>query len=248
MNSKNSEDISICCPLVTRNTLELLSEANRILFKEPDLIEWRADFYDEIVDFKSVLKTAATLKDAAKDTPMIFTIRSEREGGEKIALTDNEVIDLNIYLCENSNIEYFDCELSHSKINIERLRGKAKENNKKIIGSYHNFSFTPDEDFLFNKLKEAQEELFDIGKIAVTANDKSDVLTLLKATLRAKEELDFPVISMAMGRYGAISRMIGGFFGSQLSFAVGDSASAPGQIPIKELREITKIMNIFVSN
>jgi 3-dehydroquinate dehydratase-1 len=32
--------------------------------------------------------------------------------------------------------------------------------------------------------------------------------------------------------------MIGGVFGSALTFAVGKSSSAPGQIPIEELRTV----------
>jgi 3-dehydroquinate dehydratase-1 len=38
-----------------------------------------------------------------------------------------------------------------------------------------------------------------------------------------------------MGPLGSVTRMVGGVFGSSLSFAVGDTASAPGQIPIADL-------------
>ena len=43
---------------------------------------------------------------------------------------------------------------------------------------------------------------------------------------------------MSMGGYGSVSRMIGGVFGSALTFAVGKSSSAPGQIAIDELRAV----------
>jgi 3-dehydroquinate dehydratase I len=62
-----------------------------------------------------------------------------------------------------------------------------------------------------------------------------DVLTLLAATLAASGALRIPVISMAMGGAGAVTRLAGGLFGSALSFAVGEQASAPGQWPIEEL-------------
>jgi 3-dehydroquinate dehydratase-1 len=43
---------------------------------------------------------------------------------------------------------------------------------------------------------------------------------------------------MSMGGYGSVSRMVGIVFGSALTFAVGKSSSAPGQIPIEELRTV----------
>jgi len=44
---------------------------------------------------------------------------------------------------------------------------------------------------------------------------------------------------------GAISRMAGWIFGSQLIFAVGDKSSAPGQILIEDLRTIMKTMKKY---
>jgi 3-dehydroquinate dehydratase-1 len=43
---------------------------------------------------------------------------------------------------------------------------------------------------------------------------------------------------MSMGRLGLASRAAGFLFGSDLSFAGGRQSSAPGQIPIAELRAI----------
>jgi 3-dehydroquinate dehydratase-1 len=47
-----------------------------------------------------------------------------------------------------------------------------------------------------------------------------------------------PLISMSMGAYGSLSRMIGWAFGSTVTFAVGKDSSAPGQVPIEELRAV----------
>ena len=53
--------------------------------------------------------------------------------------------------------------------------------------------------------------------------------------LQASRTLAIPVVSMAMGGLGAVSRVCGASFGSALTFAVGQSASAPGQMPIEDL-------------
>ena len=58
----------------------------------------------------------------------------------------------------------------------------------------------------------------------------------LQAMLQASQELDIAVAGMAMGALGAVSRLAGGEFGSALTFAVGQAASAPGQMPVRELR------------
>jgi 3-dehydroquinate dehydratase-1 len=66
----------------------------------------------------------------------------------------------------------------------------------------------------------------------------SDVVTLLAATERASRELRIPLITMAMGSLGVVTRVFGGMFGSALTFAAGTKTSAPGQLPIETLREI----------
>lgn len=57
------------------------------------------------------------------------------------------------------------------------------------------------------------------------------------ATLRASRETG-PVITMAMGPLGKISRVCGQAFGSCMTFGAGKSASAPGQLGAEDLRAI----------
>jgi len=105
-----------------------------------------------------------------------------------------------------------------------------------MIMSYHNFQATPEGEALVAKFAEAERLGADIAKVAVMPKSPGDVLTLLGAVWRADEAGSIPLIGMSMGGFGAVSRMVGGVFGSALTFAVGKSASAPGQIPIEDLR------------
>ena len=41
---------------------------------------------------------------------------------------------------------------------------------------------------------------------------------------------------MAMGAVGGVTRIAGGLFGSDMTFAMGRDATAPGQLPIDRLR------------
>src|SRR5206468_2278909 len=56
------------------------------------------------------------------------------------------------------------------------------------------------------------------------------------ATQRASERLAIPVVSMAMGPLGAVTRVAGSAFGSAMTFARGEAASAPGQMPVADVR------------
>jgi 3-dehydroquinate dehydratase-1 len=78
--------------------------------------------------------------------------------------------------------------------------------------------------------------------LQVMPRSRRDVLTLLAATEQAHERARIPLISMAVGPLGVASRLVGGLFGSWLSFAVAESASAPGQIPISDLVTVFDIV------
>jgi 3-dehydroquinate dehydratase-1 len=88
----------------------------------------------------------------------------------------------------------------------------------------------------------------DIAKLAVTPRDASDVLRLMQITFQARE--CFPQLAlctMSMGAMGAISRVAGFLFGSDMSFAAGEIASAPGQIPISEARAMAEKLLFYGS-
>lgn len=234
----------ICTPLVAGNREDLRLELQHVLEKDPDLVEWRVDFFEEIANTREVLGFAQEIKRTAGDIPIIFTFRSVREGGQPVPIDEQEALKLIEEVCQKTEIEYVDFELSNTEEAFKELRQVSSEHQTKIIASYHNFEFTPEAEVLLSKIREAQRLNADVAKIAVMPQNLQDVLKLLNVTLNAKESetLDIPLISLAMGQYGAITRMIGGVFGSAVTFAVGESSSAPGQIPIEDVRSVLNIM------
>ena len=238
----------ICTPLVGINEEAVVVELASVLAKKPDMIEWRADFFQGIANTNDVIALGNKIKEIAGDMPVIFTIRSIREGGQPIPLTDSQAIELNEAICMKTSIEYVDCELSNTLLHFEQLRKVAQEHGKKVIASYHNFSSTPSQEALFQKFTQAETYGADIGKVAVMPQTLEDVLVLFSATLEAKNKLKIPVISMSMGALGAVTRMFGGVFGSSVSFAVGQNSSAPGQVPIEDLEIVFGIMKKTMGN
>ncbi|MEK4147761.1 type I 3-dehydroquinate dehydratase [Robertmurraya sp. FSL W8-0741] len=235
----------ICTPIVSKTRNELLIEARRVKEHAPDLIEWRADYYEDLQHAENVIALAYDLKAEIGNIPLLFTIRSEAEGGNPIPLTDRELDHLLELICKEAPIELIDYELQRDTDAISHIRSISEKNGKLLILSYHNFESTPSAEELLIILRRAEISGADIGKIAVMPHNLTDVLQLLNATDEAKKLLSIPIATMAMGKMGAISRMAGWIFGSQLIFAVGDKSSAPGQILIEDLRTIMKTMKKY---
>ena len=228
----------ICTSLVGRTRDDVLDELTVNMKKKPDLIEWRADYFEQIKQIDAVVDMAGSIKRIVGDVPVIFTIRSQAEGGQVNGLSVAEAVELNIAVCQGTGVEYVDCELSVQPDAIRQLRGVADEAGTKLIMSYHNFAQTPELEFLLAKVSEAALQRADVAKLAVMPKKAEDILTLLQATLEAKQRFGLPLITMSMGGLGALTRMFGGVFGSSVTFAVGKSSSAPGQVPIEDLRSV----------
>ena len=232
----------ICTPLVGRSRERILAEAASVLPKKPDIIEWRVDFFEEIGDTAAVLAVARALRGAAGELPIIFTRRSVKEGGEPIKIGDEEVVRLYDAVAASRLVDFIDFEMGNDSDHLRRVRDSTRAHATRLILSYHNFGYTPGVEFLVQRFLEAERLGADVAKVAVMPRDRIDVLTLLAATAQADAKGGIPLISMAMGPLGSVTRMVGGVFGSSLSFAVGDTASAPGQIPIADLNAVYDII------
>lgn len=232
----------ICAPLVGRSRERVLAEAGAIIGQKPDLIEWRIDFFSDIGDTAVVLDTARALRTLTGGLPVIFTRRSALEGGERIAIGEEQVIALYEAMAASRLIDFIDYEMSNDPQHVARVRDFTRAHNVGLILSYHNNSYTPGLEFLVTRFLEAERLGADVAKVAAMPRDRMDVLTLMVATAQADDKTKIPLISMSTGPLGSVSRMLGGLFGSVLSFAVGESSSAPGQIPIGDLVAIFDVI------
>jgi 3-dehydroquinate dehydratase-1 len=227
---------AVCAPLVGRSRDQLLAEAQVVAAKQPDLLEWRIDFFAGIADTALMLKTAAAIRQAAPGIPLLITRRSTREGGEPISLSEPQVVALYRAFCEQRLTELIDVEMGSDIEHVRELRACTRAQGVGMVLSHHNFSETPPLDQLLERFERAQQLDGDVAKVAVMPRQPEDVLRLLEATVQASRRLSIPVVSMSMGAWGSVSRLCGGAFGSALTFAVGQTASAPGQMPIEDMR------------
>jgi 3-dehydroquinate dehydratase-1 len=227
---------AICAPLVGRTADAILAELAAVMQKSPDVLEWRVDHFTKIADVDGVVDVARQILAAAGGTPLIFTRRSEREGGAPTALSDEQAIAMYEAVCAARCAELVDWELSAGPASLARVRAAAHANGVALIASFHDFRTTPATSHLVQTFAQAAREGADVAKVAVMPNDPRDVLRLLDATWQASRSLDIALISMSMGPLGALSRIAGFIYGSALTFGVGADSSAPGQIEIDALR------------
>ena len=226
----------ICSPLVGRTHGRIVEEAASVAAKSPDVIEWRVDYFEGIGDTEAVLATGRALRAAVGDAPIIFTRRSIKEGGEPIGIGDAEVVRLYDAVGASRLVDFIDFEMGNDPEHVRAVRESTRAHGARLILSYHNFAYTPGAEFLVQRFLEAERLGADVAKVAAMPRVRGDVLMLLAATEEADGKARIPLISMSMGPLGSVTRMIGGVFGSSLSFAVGEGSSAPGQMPIADLK------------
>lgn len=233
----------ICVPLVSKTIEQLKEEAIFLKTVDYDVLEWRVDFFNQVEDIEKVKEALIAIRGILPETPIIFTFRSAKEGGEK-EISNTYYMELNRIVAETGNIDIIDVELFNEEKDIRALIEIAHLHQTFVIISNHDFHQTPEKQEIVSRLKQAQELGGDIPKIAVMPRCTKDVLTLMDATRVMKEEYaNRPIITMSMAGQGVISRLAGEVFGSALTFGAAKQASAPGQISVVELRETLELLH-----
>ena len=208
-----------------------------------DLIEWRIDFFDQVEDTEKLVETAKKLRQVMGKMPSLTTFRTHFEGGVK-KLSEEEYFDICRILIKVKATDLLDLELFRKTSKLKEIITEAHENNIYIIMSNHDFDKTPATSELERRLTLMKTYGADIAKIAVMPNSARDVLNLLLATDNMKYKLNCPLITMAMGDLGKVTRISGEVFGSCLTFGTVGDASAPGQIESTNLKGILDTLKI----
>jgi len=243
-NIKIGEGIpKITVPVVGRNNEELIEEVKALKGIKLDIVEWRVDFYENVEDIEKVKEILKEIRSILIDTPILFTFRTKKEGGEREVSTEYYV-KLNCEIAKTKEVELVDVELFTGDNFVKEVVDTAHENGVKVVMSNHDFFKTPAKEEIVSRLTKMVELNADLPKIAVMPQSEADVLTLLCATNEMKQKYaDQPIITMSMAGMGVISRLAGEFFGSALTFGAAKKASAPGQIGVEDLYSVLQLLH-----
>jgi len=228
----------ICVSVFGKTKEEIIESAKGVLSVPVDIVEWRADYFEEVYDFLQVIDTLKLLRETLGDIPLLMTFRNECEGGEQ-SLCKYGYSNINIKAIQSGYIDLIDVELSSEEALARKTIAEAKAANVRVIVSSHDFKKTPSKEEIVWRLRKMYELGADIPKIAVMPTCKKDVITLLAATEEmATNYATGPIITMSMSKTGVISRLCGEAFGSAVTFGAAGVASAPGQVGVAQLEQM----------
>lgn len=233
----------ICVSVMDTNKEDIVSEVKRLVENRAEMVEWRVDAFDGVESPNAVREVLREIAPLVKDTILVFTFRSKEQGGQ-CSLSSNKVYDLHQVAAESKIVDFIDVEYFYTEDADDEIYTLQKMG-AKVITSHHDFHETPSADVLFMLLEQMKHSNSDIVKLAMMPQSTDDVLRLLSETNHFhKRYPNQPLITMAMGKLGAISRVSGEIFGSCVTFGAGKNASAPGQIPMAKLEEILEVLSL----
>lgn len=204
-------------------------------------IEPAARAHADAVEFRLDLAAdgLSTLRSYGGQLPILVTNRVEWEGGHAPDTTDR--IETLCEAVEDPSVGAVDVELAAIAA-CQPVVERAREHDVAVVVSTHDFETTPPKAEL-TSLLEAACEHGDVGKLAVTAESRGDVLDLLTVTHK-QTTAGNQVATMAMGEPGRHSRVVAPLYGSRIGYAPVDpaKATAPGQYALEELRSLVSAL------
>ncbi|MBF0329296.1 MAG: type I 3-dehydroquinate dehydratase [Nitrospirae bacterium] len=199
-----------------------------------DILELRIDMFEDVA-VKHVKNIFCKAVDKYKK-PIIATIRSVAEGGRQ------EIADrLSIFSNIINLADIVDVEISSPEL-FKDLRHLCDTHEKIVLGSYHNFEYTPDNSFLEDIFQKGKSLGADLVKIAVTGKSRQDMFRLTEFTLKHRDD---GIVSISMGDIGLPSRICSPLCGSLITYGYVSQPTAPGQISISELVYIFRRLKVL---
>ena len=220
----------ICVPVFGKSLHEIYSRARKAA-DFCDLLELRLDLIEGLN--KGLLEEIIK----AMPLPVIATNRALWEGGnfkgseeERIGLLEEAVA---------SGARFVDIEFA-TKGNLKgRIKRLTQDHGARLIFSHHDFEKTPPFRQLRGLFEEMVSQEADVVKIVTFAADRHDFLELSPLYPLARR-LDVDLVAFCMGEKGCYSRLFCLALGAFLTFSALEegASSAPGQIPVREMKDI----------
>lgn len=232
-----------CVPLVSKDIEALVRDAGETCRENPDILEWRADFFQTLSDPGAMAEAAKALREAAGDTPVLFTPRHPAENGAA-PLEDERKKAVIEAVSATGCIDLVDLEMRYDDSYIRQVRRLTADHGVKLVLSYHDFSGMPELETIRAKLRRAEDLGADINKLALMPKDYHDVAVFCQEICRAKQDwMKNPMIASLMGDIGAVTRFGGGSLGSDMCFVAVTGISGPGQMHISDYRVLNALID-----
>lgn len=212
---------------------------------QPAVVEWRLDYFLEDLDplapsfpmtWQYIVHEAMTY---LAGWPILLTYRTQAQGGRG-SYNQKQYLALMKVLCRYpGGATWLDLEATLPVSYGDALLSLAHQAGLTTMLSWHSFGPASGVKAWLDQLRVLGATKADYLKLAVLVDNHAQTQDLLLATQRAKEELRRPLVTMAMGPAGQVSRLNGYRYGSDLTFAALNpqtTGSAPGQLTVSAMR------------
>jgi len=237
--SQHANRTKVCVPILVDDLVEARRDGEQARLAGADLVEWRVDGVFRGAGDEEGARAVEMLA-AGSALPCIVTCRAASEGGEYAGDDEGRAELFERLAALDAPPRYIDVELAALEADagfrerVERVAGRRaeKEGAPGLIVSMHDFEGRPSN--LHRRVADLRAiDAASVHKIAFTARSLRDNLELFDLLA----ERDRPMIALAMGEFGLLSRVLAGKMEGFLTFASlrPDAASAPGQPTIDEL-------------
>jgi len=225
----------LAVPISAADSSQAQRQIKQAISDGAEVLELRTDYLENLtVDQVSAL--VAETKRAYRKMPIIVTCRDERQGG---AGSYPQQLRLAVLVAAvKTGAEFVDYEYENFRIteNQERIRVALSQNPRaRLILSAHNFESK------FDNIKKLYRDVLAmypsaIPKLIYTANHINDCFEAMDLLRQSSGER----IVFCMGQAGLITRLLAKKLDSFVTYASVDEkrATAPGQITVKQLKEI----------
>lgn len=243
----------VVVPVISSDPKEIIEECEEIKKMPCQVVEWRADRYLGAIDdlqkameeknfYLDIVKILDDINFIADGRPVIFTVRTEAEGGEacidRESLASIQSLAAQSKLADIIDIELFDRDGTLDGEYLDDIISEIHKYGCKVMISYHDFSGMPEPSELVELAEIMTGTGADIYKIAAMAFSKEDSEKLLKATAYLNGKNIGPLVTVAMGECGKAARVAAGRYGSCMTFASGKELSAPGQMDVYAMKKL----------
>ena len=156
----------VIVPIVAATAQGILEKAREFRAHALDVVEWRVDFYEDVFQLPKVLSTLKGLREILGGTPILFTFRTRKEGGEK-EIDMEAYTALNTAVAQSGDADAVDVEVFSGDEVVRRNIQAIHAAGKAVVGSNHDFGGTPDKADLLFRLRKMQELGADRGDAPV---------------------------------------------------------------------------------
>jgi 3-dehydroquinate dehydratase/shikimate dehydrogenase len=216
------------CISLTESTTAGFIDRMVDLSAQADLFEIRGDGVRDL-DLLTLLRAASR--------PLLFTCRSESEGGRSADRDPARVEALREAVKRGFDL----VDVEHASRLLEIVAAKL---GRGLVVSHHDLSGVPaDLDALYAAMAAGGA---DIVKIAVTPRSVADVGRLLAFAARVQAQGGTPLVAVAMGPLGVPSRILAGRVGAPFTFASPAEGleAAPGQVAADVMADLFRVRSI----